>query len=166
MVFRSQSDLLFLISPKHCFLPSSVPSRTDMTERKCCLHGDVVEQFRLSKPRTSPTTHTCTHRHPATLPPEVLDLHPPGPSPEEGRSKQAHPRPIIFLNLASSRMSCPLAVFPIRMDRRDLKGEKKPEAPQKKTKNQTGVHDVLSRIHACGVIGHSHCEVPADSFSV
>lgn len=127
---------------------------------------DVVEQFRLSKPCTGPTTHTCTHRHPATLPPGVLDLHPPGPSPEGGRSKQAHPRPIIFLNLASSRMSCPLAGFPIRMDRRDLKGEKKPEAPQKKTKNQTGVHDVLSRIHARGVIGHSHCEVPADSFSV
>lgn len=75
-----------------------------------------------------------------------------------------HPRLVIFLNLACSRMSCPLAGFHIRMDRHDLKGEKKPGQPEKKTKNQTGVHDVLSRIHARGVIGHSHCEVPAVSF--
>lgn len=109
----SQSDLLFLISPRLLF-PAFPPSVEDRYDREEVLFPwrkvDVVEQFRLPKPCTGPNTHTQTHRHPATLPPGVLDLHPPRPSPEGGKKQTGASSPRSFFSI--SLVPACLALWP------------------------------------------------------
>lgn len=123
-----QSDLLFLNSSRHSLFLASLPSKTSRRRGSAVISWrkvDVVEQSRLPKALHRPKhTHT-EQRHTDTLPthpPGVLDLHPSRPSPEEAKEEASEyiPRLIIFLNLACSRMSCPLAGYPIRMDRRGI----------------------------------------------
>lgn len=129
---------------------------------------DVVEQSRLHKPCTGPKhTHGHTDTLP-TLPPEVLDLHPSRPSPEEGKKQTgAPPSDRFFLNLACSRMSCPLAGFHIRMDRHDLKGERKPRQPEKrKPRIKRGCMMCCQEYMRVASSDIPIVELPADSFSV
>lgn len=139
-----QSDLLFLNSSRHCFLP---PSRHQDSRRRgsaviSCHKVDVVEQSRLPKALHRPQTHTDrdtqTPCHPPTGSFRSASVQ---TQPRGGKEEASEyiPRLIIFLNLACSRMSCPLAGYPIRTDRRGSEGRKgnpgqhrSPTPPRKK----------------------------------
>ena len=126
----SQTELLFLISSRQLF-PAFLASMT--VDKEEVLFSwrkvDVVEQSRLPQPCTDPSAHVG--RHTDTLPTGSFRSASVSIQPRGGKKKQAGyiPRPMVFLNLACSRVSRPLAGCPIRLDRRGSEGRKGNPAP-------------------------------------